>query len=60
MMMIEKRPQLERLIIADSILCGVYEEMLNGKADDVLQLAADIQVTVNRIVWLLNKKMQEE
>ena len=48
--------QLERIEQADKLLCDVYEEMLKGYIDeDLMQTAVDIQITVNRMVWKLNK-----
>lgn len=52
---LKKRSQADRLIIADALVDSVWEEIRNGKSENVLQLAADIQVNVNRIVWKLNE-----
>ena len=52
---LKKRSQTDRLIIADALVDSVWEEIRNGKSENVLQLAVDIQVNVNRIVWKLNE-----
>lgn len=56
---LEKRSQNERLALANVLLDSVYEEMLNGKDEGMLQLAVNIQVTVDRLVWLLNERMNK-
>ena len=51
-----KRSQAERLAIANSLIASVWEEYLNGSIDrSNLQLAVNIQINVNRIVWKLNE-----
>ena len=58
---IKKRSQIERLTIAFTLIDSVLEEMTNGTVeDDMLQIAANTQVDVNRIVWLLNRRMSDE
>lgn len=50
------RSQVERLTIADTLLDSVWREFqCNCVQDDLLQLAVDIQVNINRIVWKLNE-----
>lgn len=54
---LKKRSQAERLLIAFTLIDSIWWEMQNGKIDsDLLQLAVDTQVDINRIVWLLNKQ----
>ncbi len=51
----KKRTQLERLTIAYSLITSVYDEIRNGKVDKHIdQIAVNIQVNTNRIVWYLN------
>ena len=58
---IKKRSQIERLTIAFTLIDSVWEEMANGTVeDDMLQIAANTQVDVNRIVWALNRRMSDE
>ena len=58
---IQKRSQIERLMIAFTLIDSVWEEMANGTVeDDMLQIAVDTQVDVNRIVWALNRRMSDE
>lgn len=52
--MIEKRTQLERLTIAESLLISVMSELTEGKAENVLSAAVNVQTEANRIVWKLN------
>lgn len=54
----KKRSQAERLTIAESLVSSVWEEVVDDNVEsmpDVLQLAVNIQVDVNRIVWRLNQ-----
>jgi len=54
--MIKKRRQVERLAIAYGLLDSIWGEMANGKVEDnLLQLAVDAQIDINRIVWKLNE-----
>ena len=51
----KKRSQIERLIIAETLLASVWEEMKNGNIEDnLLQTAVYAQIDINRIVWKLN------
>lgn len=60
-MELKKRSQIERLTIAFTLIDSVWEEMANGTVeDDMLQIAANTQVDVNRIVWALNRRMSDE
>ena len=53
---LEKRSQAERLIIAESLLEGIWAEFLDGKIDkNIIQTAVNAQVSINRIVWKLNQ-----
>lgn len=55
-----KRTQKERLTNVDALISGVYEEVLSeGSTEDILQLAVDIQIMVNRLVFLLNERQRE-
>lgn len=53
----EKRTQTERLIIAETLVSGVYQESREGKTEDILQEAFSLHIRVNQLVWWLNKKM---
>ena len=58
----KKRSQAERLTIAESLVSSVWDEVIDDKVEnmpDVLQLAVNIQVDVNRIVWRLNQMNNE-
>ena len=58
----KKRSQAERLTIAESLVSSVWEEVADDNVEnmpDVLQLAVNIQVDVNRIVWRLNQMNNE-
>ena len=58
---LQKRSQAERLIIAETLLSGVWSEMKDNKVEeDVSQTAVNCQVLVNRIVWFLNKRLNEQ
>lgn len=58
---LSKRSQTERLTIAESLVSSVWKEYLNGSIDEEnLQIAVDLQVNVNRIVWKLNKLRDEQ
>lgn len=60
-MELKKRSQVERLTIAFSLIDSVWEEMTNGIVeDDMLQIAVNTQVDVNRIVWALNRRVSDE
>jgi len=55
MMELTKRSQTERLIIVDTLLTGIREELSKGKTEEnILQLAVNCQVEINRIVFKLN------
>ena len=56
----KKRTQLERLIIAAELVSTVLEEVYNGKAENILQTAVDIQIDVNRLVFELNRRKNAE
>lgn len=59
--MLVKRTQAERLMIVESLVSKLWDELKdNNSEEDILQLAVNVQVFVNRIVWKLNKQMQEE
>lgn len=58
---LSKRNQTERLTIAESLVSSVWKEYLNGSIDEEnLQIAVNIQVNVNRIVWKLNEVRDEK
>ena len=52
----KKRTQLERLTIAAELVSAVLEEVYNGKAENILQTAVDIQIDTNRLVFELNRR----
>ena len=55
-----KRTQKERLATVDALISGVYEEVLSeGFTEDILQIAVDVQIMVNRLVFLLNQRRDE-
>lgn len=59
--MLNKRSQLERLVIAETLIRQVCEEVLsNNVKGDILQTAANIQIDINRIVWYLNRRNNEK
>lgn len=54
---IKKRSQVDRLTIASLLLASVWDEMINGNVDsDTLQIAVNCQISINRIVWMLNRR----
>lgn len=53
----EKRTQAERLSIVEALLVGVNEEIFKGKAEDILQIAVNCRIEINRMVWKLNKEL---
>jgi len=56
-----KRSQAERLTIAENLIASVWADYLGGNIEDNnLQLAVNIQVNVNRIVWKLNALREAE
>ena len=56
-----KRSQAERLTIAENLIASVWTDYLGGNIEDNnLQLAVNIQVNVNRIVWKLNALREAE
>lgn len=54
------KSQSERMATALSLLEGLWEEISEGEAEDILQEAVYAQVYINRIVWKLNEKESEE
>ena len=59
---IEKRTQAERLAIVESLLVGINSELFDGEAEDIFdisQLAVNCQIEINRMVFKLNKLLQE-
>lgn len=58
---INKRSQLERITIAESLLDSIWEEFCNDEIDtNILQTAVYCQVYIDRIVWKLNKARKED
>ena len=56
--MLNKRNKSERMTIVNTLLTGIYEELLKGETDDInglLQIAVYAQVEMNRIVDRLNQ-----
>ena len=59
---IEKRNQAERLAIVESLLVGINSELFDGEAEDPLditQQAVNCQIEIDRMVFKLNKLLQE-
>lgn len=55
---LEKRPQLARLTIAETLIGSVWDEVRAGRVDEEIgQTVVNIQVDVNRIVWKLNQML---
>ena len=57
--MLTKRNKVERMTIVNTLLTGIYEELLKGETDDIdglLQIAVYAQVEMNRIVFDLNQR----
>lgn len=52
----KKRTQIDRLTIAEELVSTILEEVYNGKAEDILQTAVNIQIDVNRLVFELNRR----
>ena len=53
---LHKRPQMERLALAEVLLMSVWQEIQDGKIEGgLLQTAVHCQTEVNRIVWKLNE-----
>ena len=58
---IEKRPQADRMLLAEVLLENIWNEFCNGEIDrDILQSAVYAQTSINRIVWKLNEMANEE
>lgn len=56
-----KRSQAERLTFAETLLSEVWDEIKRGHVDDgLLQLAVNVQIMCNRIVWKLNDLNNEK
>lgn len=54
---LKKRRQVDRLLLAEVLLSGIWKEFQEGEIDDgLMQLAVDAQIMCNRIVWKLNEK----
>ena len=56
--MLIKRNKNERMTIVNTLLTGIYEELLKGETDDInglLQIAVYAQVEMDRIVYRLNQ-----
>ena len=56
----KKRSQIERLTIARSLVKTILEEVYNGNAEDVFQLAVDIQLDINMLVLELMRRKNAE
>lgn len=52
---VKKRTQAERVAIAMTMLETVWDEVKDGKSENILQEMVYVQVFVNRIVQRLNK-----
>ena len=52
---LKKRTQAERMAIAETLLSSVWEEFERGIIDEeIMQVAVNAQVDIDRIVWKLN------
>lgn len=52
---ITKRTQAERIAIAETLLSSVWEDFERGIIDEeIMQVAVNAQVDIDRIVWKLN------
>lgn len=52
---LKKRTQAERMAIAETLLFSVWEEFERGIIDEeIMQVAVNAQVDIDRIVWKLN------
>lgn len=55
------RSQMARMNIVEGILESILEEFEHGGKDmNIMQTAVNCQVDINRIVFILNKAMEEE
>ena len=53
--------QRDKLNEADTLLSEVWEEMVRGKVEDnAMQEAVNVQVMIDRIVWLLNERKNHD
>lgn len=60
---VEKRSQIERITIAESLADGVWQEVMTGKVQNshgLAQEAVYLQTAANRIVWKLNEMLNAE
>lgn len=56
-----KRSQMARLNIVEGLLDSIMEDFEFGVIDaNIMQTAVNCQIGINRIVWELNKKMEED
>ena len=54
---LKKRSQAERIAICETLLAGIWEEILAGNVDkSILQTAVYCQADLARIVWRLNRR----
>lgn len=63
MSQVEKRSQIERLTIAESLADGVWREVMTGEVQNshgLAQEAVYLQTAANRIVWKLNEMLNAE
>lgn len=57
---IKKRSQLERMINIEIALSQIWEEFQEGNIEDILQVSVYAQISLNRIVWKLNERMNHD
>ena len=57
---IKKRSQLERMINIEIALSQIWEEFQEGNIEDILQVSVYAQTFLNRIVWKLNERMNND
>lgn len=50
-----KRSQKERMTDVEKMLSEIWQEMLEGNIEDILQVSVYAQTFINRIVWQLNE-----
>lgn len=58
---LSKRSQAERIALVGVVAETIWLEFQDGDIDDdILQTAVNAQVCLNRIVWLLNERLNED
>lgn len=58
---LSKRSQAERIALVGALAETIWLEFQDGDIDDdILQAAVNAQICLNRIVWLLNERLNED